>query len=159
MSYSTSFSFNPLSNYMKVKLTCLFVCFILLNTSSFPTLIYNFLHALCFLHLHRPPLPISILYQNPVSSRFLLSYSKGYFFLSYLQKIPILSLNLSFSEVKYKAFLRILFHLTGILSTSFIIFGVYDLSSTTPLSYILLVFISHIYLEHIMIIRVAIGIQ
>ena len=135
---------------------CLF-CF--LNTSSFPTPKYNRLYALCSFHLHRPPSPLSILYQNPLSSQFLLSYSKGYSFLSYLHSSFLHSVLIFFSEVKYKAFLCLLFRLTSVLSTSSIIIGFFHMSSTTPLSYILLVFIAHINLAHITIIRVVIGVQ
>ena len=71
----------------------------------------------------------------------------------------ILCLNLSFSDIKYKVFLCLFFCLIGVISTSSTIVGVYDMPSTTPLSYILLVFVSHINLARITIIRVAIGVQ
>ena len=72
-----------------------------------------------------------------------------------------LSLNHSFSEVKYKGFLRLLFDLTGVLSTSSIIIDITDMSSTTPLWCILPMYLSHMNLAFIMnqIICVAIGIQ
>ena len=72
---------------------------------------------------------------------------------------PTFNLNFFFSKVKYNAFLCLSFHLIGVLSTSSTIIGVYDMSSTTPLSYILLMFIAHINLAHITITRVSIGVQ
>ena len=74
--YSTSVSVNALSSYMKMKLTNIFVCSIILSSFSFPTSIYNRLHARYSFHLPRLPSPLSILYQNLVSSQFLLLYSK-----------------------------------------------------------------------------------
>jgi hypothetical protein len=67
----------------------------------------------------------------------------------FFQFFLTLSLNLSFSKIKYKIFLYLL---SGLI-------GFYDVSSSTLLSYIFLMFLSHKNLAYITIICVAIGIH
>jgi hypothetical protein len=113
------------SNYVNVELTYLFVCHLLWTRLQFGlryTIVYIFFAFCTFIILHR--------IENPMSSQFLLPYSTSFFCLPYLHSsFSTLSLNLFFSEVKYKAFLRLLFGLTGVLSTSFTIVSVYDMFS------------------------------
>ena len=73
--------------------------------------------------------------------------------LSYTQPQPL------FLRSNTQSILRLLFRLTGVLSTCSTIIVVYNIFSITPLSYILLVFRAHLNLVHITIISVVIGIQ
>jgi hypothetical protein len=63
-----------------------------------------------------------------------------------------LSLNFSFLEVKYKAFLRLLFGLTGVFCTFSIMIGIYDMLFILPM------YLSDIKPTYITIIHVKIGV-
>ena len=70
-----------------------------------------------------------------------------------------LNLNLFFSKVKYKAFIRLLLGLTCVLSTFSTIVGVYNVSFISPLSFLFPMCLSYINPAYITIIHVAIGVQ
>ena len=113
MSFTSPMS-HVLSNYMNIELTYLFVSFfiICLHFGLRYTIVCMFFALRIFIILHR-----HCRYCIKIQCLDIFSYhiQQICFFSLLVFIFPLCSLNLSFSEVEYKAFIRLLFGFTSVL--------------------------------------------